>query len=56
MTLHLRCYPGAVGQALPDLGSDNHAVSFAEVLNFIIYRENLDDADLEDKLEWMDGE
>lgn len=44
---HVR--PGAVGQALPDLGSHDHTVSSADVLDFIIHRQNLDAADLGDK-------
>lgn len=44
MQQHVR--PCAVGQALPDLGSHDHTVSSADVLDFIIHRQNLNTADL----------
>ena len=57
---HVR--PRAVGQALPDLGSHDHAVPSADVLDFIIHRQNLHAADLGDertdgdmKRGWVDG-
>lgn len=68
MLRHVR--PCAVGQALPDLGSHDHTVSSADVLDFIIHRQNLDTADLGDNEDrrrheerergmdldgWMDG-